>query len=221
MLHRPSPRAFRTLAVIALATCAVVLGACSSDDDSSSTTTTEKAETTTTADSAKKEATVRFDKSIQTKLEEVGCYKGAVDGEIGPETDAAIVEFQKAAGLTPDGELGPKTEAQLTKDAAAGTKVCGGTTTTTAKGSTTTTTAAALGAPCTATAITAALPSGEKVTTYVCSEGWAAGAWTNGQADGAFILQAEGGKWVKPAQDPCGSASAGLPPEILQDGCVS
>ncbi len=220
MLHRPTHRSFRTLAVITLATCAVVLGACSSDDDSSSTTTTEKAESTTTA-AKESAATVRFDKSIQTKLEQVGCYKGAVDGVFGPETDAAIVEFQKAAGLSPDGELGPETDAQLTKDAAAGTKVCGGTTTTTAKGSTTTTTAGGSGAPCTATAISAALPSGEKVTSYVCSDGWAAGAWTNGQADGAFILQAEGGKWVKPAQDPCGSASAGLPPEILNDGCVS
>lgn len=221
MLTTPTTPRVRSLSLVIVAAGALLIGACSSDDSTTTTTSsTAKDATTTTAGSAEEAATVRFDKAIQTKLELVGCYKGAVDGKLGPATDAAIVEFQRAAGLNPDGKLGPKTEAQLSKDAAAGTKVCGATTTTTAKGSTTTTPAGSE-APCTAVAITASLQSGQTVTSYVCSEGWAAGGWTNGQADGAFILKSESGRWVKPAQDPCGSASAGLPPVILEDGCAS
>ena len=219
MSRASTNRPLRAIAAVLLATVAVLSVACSSDDDSGSdTTTTEKPATTTT--SATKAATARFDKTIQSELATVGCYKGAVDGIMGSETDAAIVAFQGAAGLTVDGELGPETEAKLKEDAAAGKKVCDSNASTTTKPGTTTT-AAGAGPACTATAINAALTSGEKVTSFVCADGWAAGGWTNGQADGAFILQAEGGKWTKPAQDPCGSASAGLPPVILQDGCAS
>ena len=214
----PVRHTLRVAGVIALAVVPLVAAACSSDDSSSTTTTTAKASTTTTPAKATG-TTVRFDKSVQTKLKEVGCYSGNVDGIMGPETDAAIVAFQTAAGLSPDGELGPETDAKLTADAAAGTKVCGSTTSTTTPKTTTTT--GGSGPACTATAISAALPAGEKVTSYVCIDGYAAGGWTNGQADGAYILQAESGKWVEPGQDPCGSASAGLPPQILQDGCAS
>jgi hypothetical protein len=196
----------------------LVAGACSSDDSSSTTTTTKKT-TTTAAQSTS--ATVRFDKSVQTKLKDVGCYSGNVDGILGPETDAAILAFQKASGLDPDGELGPETDAKLTKDAAAGTKVCGSSSSSTTTTPKTTTTTGGSGAPCTATALTSALPSGEQVTGYTCADGWAAVTWTNGQIDGAVILKADAGKWIKPDQDPCGSASAGVPPQILKDGCVS
>lgn len=217
MSRASTTRTTRAAVAALLATVALFAVACSSDDDSGSdTTTTEKSETTTTA-KRKSATTVRFDKEEQSELAAVGCYKGAIDGIMGPATDAAILEFQKAAGLTPDGELGPQTEAKLKEDAAAGKKVCEATTTTTSA----TTTTAASGVQCTAAALTTALGSGEKVTGFVCADGWAAGSWTNGQIDGAFILQAEGSKWVKPAQDPCGSASAGLPPVILEDGCVS
>ena len=47
-------------------------------------------------------------KAIQQELADVGCYPGAVDGVIGAKTDAAILEFQTAAGLTADGELNPR-----------------------------------------------------------------------------------------------------------------
>lgn len=217
MTKSTTTRRFRSISLVVVAAGALLVGACSSDDSASTTTAKQ---TTTTAGSAETAATVRFDKGIQTKLQQVGCYTGAVDGVLGPETDAAILEFQKASGLAADGELGPKTETQLSKDAAAGTKVCGATPSTTAKGSTTTTPNGSE-APCTATAITASLESGQTPTSYVCADGWAAGGWTNGQADGAFILKSESGKWAKPAQDPCGSASAGLPPVILEDGCAS
>ena len=108
----------------------------------------------------------------------MGCYTGADDGVFGPETDAAIVAFQKASGLSPDGELGTQTEAALNKAVAEKQAVCGGTaTTTTAKaGSTTTSTASPNGAPCTATALLGGLPAeGETIASYVCSGGYAAG----------------------------------------------
>jgi peptidoglycan hydrolase-like protein with peptidoglycan-binding domain len=196
----------------------ISLASCSSDDKKADTTTTTTTEaTTSTTSAAESAATIAFDKDIQQELIDVGCYPGAVDGEIGPETDAAIVAFQTASGLTPDGELGPETEAALTKAVDAGTKVCGTTTTTTA-GATTTTAAGGGEAPCTATAITAGL-GGAGISSYVCDSGYAAGTLANGTDK--FILQSENGKWVEMGQDPCGSASAGLPPVILTDGCPS
>jgi hypothetical protein len=205
----------RLLALPLVLVIALGAAACSSDDSSKDTTTTVK-KTTTTTEAASNAATVRYDKTVQAELKTVGCYAGADDGIVGPETDAAILAFQKAAGLSPDGELGPETAAALTKDAAAGKKVCGATTTTTAAG--TTTTAANGGtAPCTATALLAGLPSeGEQITTYVCASGYAAGSLNNGSK---FVLQSQNGKWYALSQDPCGSASAGLPPVILENAC--
>ena len=205
-------------AVAAAAAVFLVLGAagCSSKDSSTSTTTTE-ASTTSTTSKAAEEATIRFDKEIQSQLAAVGCYKGNIDGIVGPATDAAIVEFQKASGLTADGELGAKTEAALNSAVAAKKTVCGATTTTTAKPAPTTT-FAPNDAPCTATAIVDGLggdPS-TTLTNYVCSGGYAAGTVTGGSK---FILQAKNGVWTQPAQSPCGTASAGLPPIILEDGC--
>ena len=213
-------------AVAAAAAVFLVLGAagCSSNDSSTSTTTTEAAtaSTTSTTSKAAEEATIRFDKEIQSQLAAVGCYKGNIDGIVGPATDAAIVEFQKASGLTADGELGAKTEAALNSAVAAKKTVCGSTTTTTATPAPTTT-FAPNDAPCTATAIRAGLggdsadPAGN-VTSYVCSGGYAAGSIATGAK---FILVAQNGKWTKPSQDPCGTASAGLPPIILEDGCAA
>lgn len=102
---------------------------------------------------------------------------------------------------------------------AAGETVCGSDATTTTT-SATTTTAAGGTAPCTASAIVAALGDDPSTTlsTYVCSEGWAAGTVSGGDT---FILRDESGTWAEPSQDPCGSASAGLPAVILEDGCSS
>lgn len=61
-------------------------------------------------------------KSLQTALEALGHSVGEckIDGIIGPDTTAAIKEFQKEAGLAVDGIAGPETIAALEK---AGAKV--------------------------------------------------------------------------------------------------
>ncbi len=48
-------------------------------------------------------------KQIQTKLKELGYYKGSVDGIFGKQTKSAVIAFQKNCGLTADGIAGPKT----------------------------------------------------------------------------------------------------------------
>lgn len=46
---------------------------------------------------------------IQTKLKQLGYYKGTVDGIYGTLTRSAVKAFQKSCGLTADGVVGPKT----------------------------------------------------------------------------------------------------------------
>jgi len=46
---------------------------------------------------------------IQTKLKQLGYYKGTVDGIYGTLTKKAVISFQKSCGLTADGIAGPKT----------------------------------------------------------------------------------------------------------------
>ena len=205
----------RTISIGLLAvTAALGLVACGDDDDGSAdTTTTAEQSTTTTAESS---ATIRFDEEIQKELADVGCYEGEIDGILGAESDAAILEFQRFDGIAADGELGPETERALKDAVAAGRTVCDSNVTTT---SSVTTTTAAGTAPCTASALMEGLPDeGETITSYVCSEGYAAGSVSGGTK---FLLQDDGGRWVAPSQDPCGSASAGLPAVILEDGCDS
>jgi peptidoglycan hydrolase-like protein with peptidoglycan-binding domain len=51
-------------------------------------------------------------KQIQTRLVAHG-YKVATDGAFGPQTAAAVKDFQKKAGITQDGIVGPVTWAKL------------------------------------------------------------------------------------------------------------
>ena len=113
------------LLVAALA-LALLAGACSDDDSDDTTATTSAAKSV--SDASEDELA-----QWQEDLNAVGCWAGAVDGTMGPETEAAIEEYQEAAGLTVDGKLGPETESSLSADAAAGKTVCkpSGTTTTT------------------------------------------------------------------------------------------
>lgn len=52
-------------------------------------------------------------KQKQCLLAYLGYYHGAIDGAIGPQTRAAVEEFQRAEGLTADGSPGPLTQAAL------------------------------------------------------------------------------------------------------------
>ena len=50
---------------------------------------------------------------IQSRLKEWGYYSGAVDGIFGTATRNAVINFQKANGLTADGIVGSKTLAAI------------------------------------------------------------------------------------------------------------
>lgn len=52
-------------------------------------------------------------RQIQQALSQKGFDPGALDGEFGPHTHAAVVAFQLSEGLLPDGEVGPQTAAAL------------------------------------------------------------------------------------------------------------
>ncbi|MBE7042946.1 MAG: spore cortex-lytic enzyme [Ruminococcaceae bacterium] len=47
--------------------------------------------------------------SIQTKLKNLGYYKGEIDGIFGPLTQSALIQYQTNFGLKADGVAGPKT----------------------------------------------------------------------------------------------------------------
>lgn len=67
-----------------------------------STTTTQQ---TTPADPAVAD--------LQTVMTRLGFYSGPIDGVYSDETTAAVVELQKALGVTADGVYGPETDAAL------------------------------------------------------------------------------------------------------------
>ncbi|MFO1431964.1 MAG: peptidoglycan-binding protein [Candidatus Competibacteraceae bacterium] len=50
---------------------------------------------------------------LQEKLKEVGFDPGAIDGDFGPGTEAAVIAFQKSEGLLADGIVGPRTQQAL------------------------------------------------------------------------------------------------------------
>lgn len=202
-----------------------LLAGCSSDSDTNTadTSTTTAAAAGTTSTTVDDGVTAAFDKTIQQELKDVGCYTGEVDGILGPQSDAAILAFQSASGLETDGELGPETEAALAAAVSKKETVCkapSSTTTSTAKPGTTTTTAGGGIAPCTATALATAMPEGTTVNSFVCSGSYAAGTNTGpGGSPTPFILESVNGAWGDMSQSPCGTASAGLPPIILETGC--
>lgn len=75
-------------------------------------------------------------------------------------------------------------------------------------------------ATCSKQAVQAVLPKGETVSEYKCADAgveyWAAGTATKDGKNVSFFLKSNGGKWTTvPADQICGTASAGLPPEIL------
>ena len=51
---------------------------------------------------------------LQQMLEDAGYSPGAIDGDFGPKTEAAVRAYQEAYQLTIDGVVGPETWGQLT-----------------------------------------------------------------------------------------------------------
>ena len=192
----------------------VAAAACSSSSTSGTTTTSSTSHTGAASLSA---STIKV---LQTDLAKVGCYTGAVDGKLGPQTIQALRNFQAASHLTVDGVFGPNTEGVLAPAARASVRVCVAspttTTTTTANSTTTTTSASTVSAPCTSAAITAALQPGETLNSYQCGGGWAAGSWTNSMYTAAFLLKSSNGAWEQPPSNACANASVlGIPADVL------
>jgi peptidoglycan hydrolase-like protein with peptidoglycan-binding domain len=55
-------------------------------------------------------------RAVQRRLQRDGFYRGGVDGEWGPGTQAALERFQKARGIEPQGQLTPPTISALGLD---------------------------------------------------------------------------------------------------------
>lgn len=72
-------------------------------------TTTRAAATTPAASSLKVGSNGSEVRRMQTRLKELGYYKGSVDGDFGTGTEEAVRAFQRQNGLTVDGKAGSYT----------------------------------------------------------------------------------------------------------------
>lgn len=57
-------------------------------------------------------------KKVQSRLKELGYYKGSVDGNFGSNTETAVKDFQKTNGLSSDGRVGKDTQSKLDSSSA-------------------------------------------------------------------------------------------------------
>ena len=55
-------------------------------------------------------------RQVQQKLNDMGYHAGSVDGVLGPRTEAALRQFQKARYLEPTGHIDSKTLAALDRE---------------------------------------------------------------------------------------------------------
>jgi lipoprotein-anchoring transpeptidase ErfK/SrfK len=80
---------------------------------SSSTTTTEPTTTTTAAPLQSASASIPTVRALQERLAELGYDVGTPDGKWGARTTYSLMAFQKVEGLSVDGQDGPQTQAAL------------------------------------------------------------------------------------------------------------
>jgi peptidoglycan hydrolase-like protein with peptidoglycan-binding domain len=180
--------------VVALATVALLGAAgCGDDSDDPDSTTTTSATPTSGA------ATSSAIRQLQSELDTLGCDAGPTDGELGPDTDAAIRRFQAAAGLTVDGIVGVNTRNALGEASRRGAPDCRNTP---PPPSSTTATTAGGSAPCTQQAITdgvLASAPGVTVGQYECSGNWAEAQATTPGPNGyeyTVLLRGNGSTWA-------------------------
>ncbi len=76
-------------------------------------TTTSSTTTTPTTTSGPSLPATAYIATAQVQLKALGYFDGDVDGIPGPITVDAVTAFQKDAGIGVDGEVGPETEAAL------------------------------------------------------------------------------------------------------------
>ncbi len=107
--------------LVAVLVVGAMVVACGDDESDESSADDSSADQTATAVA---DATPEDLERWQADLIAVGCYSGAVDDTFGPQTEAAVRDFQGAAGLTVDGQLGPETEDALDSATNEGEIVC-------------------------------------------------------------------------------------------------
>jgi peptidoglycan hydrolase-like protein with peptidoglycan-binding domain len=199
--------------IVALAAVALLAAAGCGDDDS------DDAGSTTTTSGAAAASAIR---GLQSELDTLGCDAGPTDGELGPDTEAAIRRFQAAADLAVDGIVGVDTRNALSEAARRGAPDCRNTP---APPSTTATTAGG-SAPCTQQAITdgvLASAPGVSVGQYECSGNWAEAQATTSGPDGyeyTVLLQWNGSTWISVDRGTY-CENGDVPQAIVQAACES
>ena len=101
-------KSYLRLLLALLALLGLVAAGCGDDDDEGAEATEEASDDGGSDDETTPGLDPEFVELFQTQLSEIGCYDGPVDGIDGPATTAAIVNFQRAQGLTEDGVGRPR-----------------------------------------------------------------------------------------------------------------